>query len=409
MALSRPELESFFHDLDCRVAAIAELDLHLANRFNVFRWLPSELSLSSIIRELLDPRGVHGQRDAFLRRFLDMVGDKTGLGNVAILRDAPPPKCEEFTRHASSPQRRIDIFLRPNKECAIGIENKPWAADQPGWVKDYSDHLAKCGTRYVLVYLTIDGRDPSGDDKIAADALGNQFLKMSYKEHIKGWLDECRQACQADKVRSFLKDFIAYVSVMRETGMFSEQDLELVVNYLREQPNDRKLEIADLVKHAWPEMVRRVANEFQLALAARLQTEFGDQWEVKPQPEGALLLKWGPGFRVSKRLWNGRFFLAFQFNQNECGGLYFGVLKNECSPTFLPTLNAKVVDGMGDGKQNCWWEWWSWPDLSYRDWNAPETLARLEERKEALSYFADLFEKMKQIAEPLIDSECSPS
>jgi len=48
-------------------------------------------------------------------------------------------------------------------------------------------------------------------------------------------------------------------------------------------------------------------------------------------------------------------------------------------------------------------------DARYRDWNTPETLSKLNEKDEAPDYFAGLFEKMRQIAELLIDSACSAS
>lgn len=166
------QVDRFFHDLNFRFDTVAELDLHLANRFNVFRWLYPEIALSSIIRELLDPKGVHGQGDAFLRRFLDMVG----LGRLAVDPNAPRPTCEEPTTYATSPLRRIDIFLRPDNRFAIGIENKPRAADQPGWVKDYSDHLTnKYGDGYLLIYLTAAPGVPRATTNERQRDLGASF------------------------------------------------------------------------------------------------------------------------------------------------------------------------------------------------------------------------------------------
>src|SRR5208282_1321105 len=98
----------------------------------------------------------------------------------------------------------------PNSQFTIGIENKPWAKDQPNWVADYSDHLARCGDSYLLIYMTLNGCDPSGErDQAKAAELepGKKFLKVSYKEDIKAWLEVCCQICRADKVRSFLRDF----------------------------------------------------------------------------------------------------------------------------------------------------------------------------------------------------------
>jgi hypothetical protein len=47
-----------------------ELDRQLARRFNAFRYIsPNELRLSYIISDLLNPQGVHGQGNVFLRTF----------------------------------------------------------------------------------------------------------------------------------------------------------------------------------------------------------------------------------------------------------------------------------------------------------------------------------------------------
>ena len=64
---------------------------------------------------------------------------------------------------------------------------------------------------------------------------------------------------------------------------------------------------------------------------------------------------------------------------------------------------------MGAGKQNRWWEYYNYVDPLYRYPNTPETLLKLREKGEALNYYADLFGKMRQIAEPFIDDACSSS
>jgi hypothetical protein len=42
--VSDDQLASFLHDLNFRRDTVDELDLRLANRFNVFRWLGRELT-----------------------------------------------------------------------------------------------------------------------------------------------------------------------------------------------------------------------------------------------------------------------------------------------------------------------------------------------------------------------------
>jgi hypothetical protein len=408
--VSKQELASFFHDLNFRFDTVAKLNLHLANRFSVFLWLdPDELKLSSMFRELLDPGGVHGQGDAFLRSFLDMISRMAGLSRLVIDRSAPRPKCEEFTSYG----RRIDIVVRPSGQCAIGIENKPWAADQPGWVKDYSDHLAKPGYSYVLVYLTADGSDPSGDDdRKAAGDLGCRFLKISYKQHIKGWLEDCRQVCRADKVRTFLKDFIDYVNVMKETGMLTEQDRTLTVDYICDNPGDR-LKIAYSVTCTWRDVQRRIVKDFQTALVKRLTADLGDAWPVTFVPEEQLLDRWNvlrSVFKISKREWGDRFAFALCFDRPGCVDLIFGVCRSAESAPHIRDLKSKMDKAMGvAGQDDPYWEWELPVDSQYKNWNTPESLEKLADKNEALDYFAHRFLEMKKVAESIIDDECRPT
>jgi hypothetical protein len=163
-----------------------------------------------------------------------------------------------------------------------------------------------------------------------------KFLIISYRKEIKDWLGLCCQACRADKVRSFLKDFIDYVNVMKETGMLSEQDLALVTNYVRERP----------------------------ALEEGLRSKFDDEWEITRVPASDLPQREGLGFGASKRQWQGRFAFSLCFEGSECTSAYFGIVKgkayaSDASDIYISGLKAKMDEGMGAGRQNRIWEWWS--------------------------------------------------
>lgn len=84
-----------------------ETDLSLASDFNVFNYInPNENRLSDIFADLLDPNGNHGQRDVFLKEFLNITNQnkKVALMNCKIVR-------EDITNYISNNLRRIDITL----------------------------------------------------------------------------------------------------------------------------------------------------------------------------------------------------------------------------------------------------------------------------------------------------------
>ena len=82
------EYERFFAELAPRLKTAkqldAELDRHLARRFNVFDYLRTdELGLSRVIADLLDPRATHGQGELFLETLLERIDHDPGrLGSL---------------------------------------------------------------------------------------------------------------------------------------------------------------------------------------------------------------------------------------------------------------------------------------------------------------------------------------
>jgi len=211
--------------------------LETANTFNVFDWIrPNEVGLSLVLRELLDPRGSHGQGAAFLTRFLDMFEfeqryiEAAGAANVLT----------EFRTYSLSNDRRIDLLIDFGRDVGgIAIENKPWAHEQPDQLDDYADHLRQHfgASRFGLVYLDGVGSSPQTLRKHAVMAETGQFKiinfvgsselvgirneprgKITPYPSLKDWLETCRSDCRAPKIQSFLADFAVWTQ-----EMFGEQ------------------------------------------------------------------------------------------------------------------------------------------------------------------------------------------
>ena len=200
---------------------VAELDRHLARRFSTFAYIHLDENLmSDVLADLLRPDFGHGQGDLFLSALLrHLREDKaTQEGIACILPDGSTRSQvrvvrEALTTHIEAWNRRIDveISMRVGKErVAIAIENKPSAEDQPAQLDDYADHLQRkyCG-RYLLLYLTPDGADPSEESLLPQrrDELADHFACVNLVKWAQGWMQQAESQVKAGYVQRFVADF----------------------------------------------------------------------------------------------------------------------------------------------------------------------------------------------------------
>ena len=106
----RTAYRRFFAEMAPRLetarALEAELDRHLARRFNIFDYLRTdELGLSSIIADLLDPQGPHGQGPLYLKTFVQ------GLGEQVCRLDLSGERISVVVEKVIPSNRRIDVYV----------------------------------------------------------------------------------------------------------------------------------------------------------------------------------------------------------------------------------------------------------------------------------------------------------
>lgn len=212
--LDKRSLDNFFSNLRFRMDIFQQTkkqtDVYLASDFNVFDYIyPDENQISDIIRDLLDPEGKHGQGDLFFKEFLNLIGKSEiyTTQKVNLIRENP-------TTYILKSQRRIDITIDFDDKYGIGIENKPWAAEQEDQLKDYREHLKKkYKDNYFLIYLSGSESPPMSIEQGEREALEREgkFITLFYPFEFKNWLELCYKECKAEKIRLFLRDFIDYV------------------------------------------------------------------------------------------------------------------------------------------------------------------------------------------------------
>ena len=125
------------------------------NLFKVIHMTSNETSVhSAFIADLLNPKGLHGMRDEFLRLFVETI-DTHGFdfdiqGSKVEIEKAIGQRTE-------TTGGRLDIIVS-NKEQAIIIENKIYAEDQEAQMLRYHNYAQKYYRgKHLLLYLSLDG------------------------------------------------------------------------------------------------------------------------------------------------------------------------------------------------------------------------------------------------------------
>ncbi|MDZ5109720.1 PD-(D/E)XK nuclease family protein [Pseudomonas putida] len=149
--------------------------------FNIFQITKIERAEvnthSAMIAELLNPRGSHGKG----ARFLEYLLSDMGIEYSCSLRGAEVRKEQSF----AADQGRVDIVVHLRDQVIL-IENKIDAQDGYQQLKKYADAGKESRKVWHLWYLTKDGRDAE-----EFSHQGVEYRRVSYREHILNWLEQC--------------------------------------------------------------------------------------------------------------------------------------------------------------------------------------------------------------------------
>lgn len=150
----------------------------------------SEALHSNLIASLLKEHEI-------LCTFLNILYDKINLNSKDLIDAAVDT---EFVCPES--QKRIDILIRLKfKPCdsnipqyrVLIIENKIFAKDQPQQLDNYFAALKGLGypvENIFLIYLTLEGKDPSPDSFCTAKQEKASLTKLSYQKDIIQFLED---------------------------------------------------------------------------------------------------------------------------------------------------------------------------------------------------------------------------
>lgn len=275
-----------------RLADLVETSRENANRygerFNIFSILgvqrDENRTHSRYLSELLNPHGRHGEGPRFLNAFLtDVLGSSLEMNaRVKVTREL-----------ATEYRRRVDIVVE-SPDVIIGIEVKIDAGDQKDQLHDYFKELnqrAKDRKDAVLVYLTLDGKPPSGR---SLGALEQERVRcISFAEDIRQWIGTCAGLCEHKPELSYA--LIQYKRLLESLTGAGTSMTSLIADKLSCNRND--LETALAVEKALPEAKAAIMLRFWDELSSAMAKAFGET----PEIYGAKTLR-----ELSHNYFNGR-------------------------------------------------------------------------------------------------------
>ena len=205
--------------------------------FNIFTILDRETdevkTHSAIIADLLNPVGLHGQGEVFVRLFLDRFLDRPKIETRGDLRRAQVGTEVDVGVHG-----RIDILFRMDNFCVV-IENKIHADDQRRQLERYNRYATEIAKfaddRVQLLYLTLHGSEP--EEYSLGSLPPGKVRCISYESDITGWLDACiREVARIPQIRELL---VQYQVLLRKlTGRHEGNLIMALDEVLKERQGD---------------------------------------------------------------------------------------------------------------------------------------------------------------------------
>ena len=214
--------------------------------FNVFSVLGVERdevrTHSAFLAELLNPKGSHGLKDAFLKLFvkemsLDAIEDKSKLKTeTATVR-------KEFCVGKKDVENEtggdIDILIEfSNPNYAIVIENKIDAGDQEVQLARYHNYVKEnYDENFTLFYLTKEGYEPS-DWSTGKETDKHYWRCISYARDIKAYLEKCLDESENfSLVNAVIRQYIDLIDKLTGQELDRSMDkrvVDLMLTYNKE-------------------------------------------------------------------------------------------------------------------------------------------------------------------------------
>jgi hypothetical protein len=282
---------------------IAEITGENYNVFNVLGLKSDELSHSAILANLLNVKGSHGQKDLFLKLFIEVIQDKFCEANFQnsdenlIFNFSKIQKLEEFETEKSKAEKEkhlgrvnietadggfIDIYISDGKNSIV-IENKIYAGDQDKQLERYS----KVDPMAPVFYLNLFGKNAT--ENSAQNLKENiDYYVITYREDITNWLEKCiEKVANKPILRETLNQYLNLIKEL--TNQSSNNDMKKeIINEIIKSPESfaTSMRISNSINEAklkiWKTFGEILVKELQAKLSNAsvvLDENFGKQYK----------------------------------------------------------------------------------------------------------------------------------
>jgi hypothetical protein len=204
------------------------------------RYLAHLLDTESFAATTDSQRPRHDLGPLFLKAFFAQVAEVALDHNDKMvplpqLKTIDPTKVQVRREFHTNSKGNIDILIECPGWGAIAIENKIYANEQECQIQGYSQFLeAKPYKNRLVLFLTLDNKKAVSDG-------GCLYYRISYKNTIIPWVEQCLRATYAFvNINQALQQYRDVVCDL--TGHRKEMDMREIEDVVRKHP--------DIVRHA---------------------------------------------------------------------------------------------------------------------------------------------------------------
>jgi hypothetical protein len=333
------------------------------NAFSLFN--PNEVRLTRVIADLFDPRGTHGQNILFLNALLSALK----LPRVNVL-DPITVRREMVTTEG----RQIDLVIEM-PHLLLGLENKPWAGQQPSQLADYLTTLKgwAADRKPILVFLSNKQPETAKSDVTILRLCSDE------EESLSNILSRSLPEIKAYRTKIHVEEMLAYLAAeFGDEEMSDEANstfIEAVEAEYERGPESRRAIAMTMVAHS--ELHTLLLSEISQAILSAAQSVFPDfEEEDEDYSLKDCLIDRHDCWAIRRPAWPENCSIALAGAKTGYSRIYFGVLAPDgtsekvddelgCSAHKKVVKAVRKIEG---GSKSVDYPWWKYADPD--DWSA---------------------------------------